>query len=68
MTSSDANNLETGTLVVVLADPGNPSAPHGLGRIAELRPVGAEVPRAALVEFDTGPTAIVGLSRIDHAA
>ncbi len=59
--------LDNGTLVVVLPDPSNPAAPHGLGTIAELRPVGG-IPRAALVQLQVGGSVLVGLSRLAEAA
>ncbi|MEZ5231610.1 MAG: hypothetical protein AB7W59_25495 [Acidimicrobiia bacterium] len=54
-----------GDLVVVVAEPGT-SAPHGTGRLEELRP--AEQPRVALVALESGPTILVGLSRLQPAA
>ncbi|MCC6438385.1 MAG: hypothetical protein IT196_25405 [Acidimicrobiales bacterium] len=57
--------LQAGDLVVVMAEPGS-AAPHGTGRVTELRP--ADRPRVALVTLDAGPTVLVGLSRLERAA
>lgn len=57
--------FKAGDLVVVVAEPGT-SAPHGTGRLNELRP--AEQPRVAVVTLDAGPTVLVGLSRLQPAA